>query len=53
MVKEIRKNGETLYICDECGFAYEQEEWAQKYRLWCEQHQGCNLEITRHGAPLE
>jgi len=53
MVKEIKKNDKTLYICEECGFAYEQKEWAEKCQQWCQQYQSCNLEITQHGAPLE
>jgi len=53
VVKETKKNGETLYVCEECGFAYEQKEWAEKCQQWCEQHQSCNLEITQHGIPPE
>jgi len=53
MVKEIKKNGKALYICEQCGLAYEQKEWAEKCQQWCEQHQSCNLEITHHGFPLE
>lgn len=53
MVKEVRKNDKTLYACEECGFAYEQEEWAQKCQEWCSEHQSCNLEITEHSVPLE
>ena len=53
MVKETEKNGGTLYICEECGFAYKEKEWAEKCQQWCKQHQSCNLEITEHGAPLE
>jgi hypothetical protein len=53
MVKELRKDNVTLYICAACGLAYEQKEWAQKCQQWCEQHQSCNLEITQHAVPLE
>jgi rubrerythrin len=53
MVKEVHKDNKTLYICEECGFAYEQKEWAEKCQQWCGQHQSCNLEITQHGVPLE
>lgn len=53
MVKEIKKNGKTLYICEECGFGYEQKEWAEKCQQWCQQYQSCNLEITQHAIPLE
>jgi hypothetical protein len=53
MVRETKKNGKILYVCEECGFAYEQKEWAEKCQQWCKQHQSCNLEITQHAVPLE
>ena len=30
MVREIKKEGKGLFICEECGLAYEQKEWAEK-----------------------
>lgn len=51
MVKELKKSQKTLYVCEECGFAYEQREWAEKCQAWCQEHQSCNLEITQHGVP--
>ena len=51
MVKETTKNGKTLYICEECGFAYQEEHWAEKCQAWCSEHQACNLEIVDHGTP--
>ncbi len=53
MVKELHKDNETFYICEECGFAYEQKEWAQKCQEWDEEHQTCSLEIIEHAVPLE
>jgi len=53
MVKETKKDRKTLYICEACGFAYEEKEWAQKCQEWDEQHQTCNLEIIQHSVPLE
>ena len=35
IVKEMKKNEKTLYICEACGFAYEQKEWAEKCQEWC------------------
>jgi predicted ATP-dependent serine protease len=52
MVREIKANGKTLYVCEACGFAYEQQEWAQKCQKWCEEHHSCNLDITKHAVPL-
>jgi len=53
MVKELRKDDVTLYICEACGLAYKEKELAEKCKQWCEQHQSCNLEITQHKVPLE
>lgn len=53
MVREVRRKGKTLYVCEECGYAYEERGWAEKCERWCRKHQSCNLEITSHGAPLE
>ena len=51
MVEETKKNGETLYVCKECGLAYEEREWAEKCQQWCKEHQSCNLEIIEHSVP--
>ncbi len=53
MVKETKTSGKTLYVCEECGYAYEEKEWAEKCQLWCSERQSCNLEITQHGIPPE
>ncbi|MFC2020993.1 hypothetical protein ACFLU1_04280 [Chloroflexota bacterium] len=53
MVKEINKNGSTLYICEECGMAYPEKAWAEKCQAWCSLHHACNLEIMEHAVPLE
>jgi rubrerythrin len=53
VVKELQKGNTTLYVCEECGYAYEEKEWAEKCQAWCGEHQSCNLEIIQHGAPLE
>lgn len=53
MVREAVKNGKTVYVCEECGYSYEQKEWAEKCQQWCSSKQSCNLEITQHGTPPE
>ncbi len=53
MVKELRKDDVTLYICEACGFAYKEKELAEKCQHWCRQYQSCNLEITQHAVLLE
>lgn len=54
MVKETKQNAKTLYLCDVCGLAYEEKEWAVKCQNWCETHEGsCNIEYIQHSVPLE
>jgi hypothetical protein len=51
MVKEIVKEGSTCYVCEACGVVYKDKEWAEKCQTFCEQYNGCNLEIKQHGEP--
>lgn len=53
MVKEIREGGKAYYACEECGFAYETRELAQKCQNWCREHHSCSLEITKHAVNLK
>ena len=54
MVREVRQEGRTLYICEVCNVAYAEREWAEKCQEWDERHPGsCNLEIVQHGVSLE
>ena len=48
MVKVIQKGNKELYQCEECGFHYEDREWAEKCEAWCQEHKSCNIEITAH-----
>ena len=50
MVKEMDRKGQTLYICEECGLAYKEKEWAEKCQKWCRENKSCNLEITSHAV---
>jgi len=49
MVKIIQKDNKELYQCEECGYEYEDREWAEKCQKWCSEHKSCNLEIIKHG----
>ena len=50
MTREIKKEDKTLYVCDECEFAYDKEELAKKCEAWCKEHHSCNMEITKHAV---
>jgi transposase-like protein len=42
------KTNKQHFICKECGFEYEERDWAEKCQKWCKEHNSCNLEITKH-----
>lgn len=50
MVKKTTKNGQTLFVCQECESAYAEREWAVKCEKWCKEHHTCNIEIIRHAV---
>lgn len=47
MTKQIIKNNQQLFQCEECKLLYEEKEWAEKCQAWCAEHKSCNLEITK------
>ncbi len=51
MVKEVKKKGQTLYVCEECGMAYAEKKWAQKCEAYCKKYHACNLKIIGHAVP--
>jgi hypothetical protein len=53
VAKEVKKKGQTLYLCEECGIAYREKERADKCETYCREYHGCNLEIIEHAVPLE
>lgn len=46
MVKKSRKDGRDIYLCEVCGFGYEDEETAEACQSYCSTHNSCSLEIT-------
>ena len=40
-----------VYVCPECGYEYEDKQWAIKCQKWCEENKSCNLDIIKHGSP--
>lgn len=53
VVKALKKNGKTLYVCERCGFTYEEREWANKCEQFCTKYGACSLEITGHAVQKE
>lgn len=52
-MKEINKEHQILFQCEECGLSYENMEWAQKCEEWCKEHHSCNLEIIKHATKMK
>ena len=50
MVREIPRNGETLYACEVCGFLYTEKSWAAKCENYCATSKACSSEITSHAV---
>ncbi|MEM4255224.1 MAG: hypothetical protein QXR53_02750 [Candidatus Norongarragalinales archaeon] len=50
MVRKESLKGKTLFYCEECGLAYEEEAIAEKCQAWCSEHKSCNLEIIKHAV---
>ena len=48
-MKIIDENNKTRYQCEECGFLYEEQSWAEKCEAWCIEHQSFNIEIITRG----
>jgi len=52
MVKEQVSEKKTYYLCEECAFAYRNQELAQQCEDWCKKYNSCNLDITKHAIKL-
>lgn len=52
MTKKIEKNSKKYFVCEECSFAYESKDWAEKCENWCREHHSCNVDITKHAVDL-
>jgi len=50
MVDKIRKKGETIYICELCGFGYEQLETAEQCEEHCDLHGSYSPEIHKQAT---
>ena len=54
MVTRKERSGKVYYICDLCGVAYAEEEWAKKCTGWCTENPGtCSIEVMQHAVQLE
>lgn len=50
MVREAKKEGRKLFICEECGLGYLNEELARKCEEYCLKYRACSIEITKNAV---
>ena len=50
MVREVKKENNTYFQCEECNLLYPDKEIAEKCQAWCAEHQSCNLEIIKYAV---
>lgn len=47
MVSPKEHEGETIFICDLCGFGYKDRDTAESCEEYCAEYNSCSIEITR------
>ncbi len=52
MVKEIEEKSKKYFVCEICGFGYNEKNTAQKCQNWCSKHKSCNLQITKNAVGI-
>lgn len=50
MVKEVQETNQKLYLCEACGFTYKDSSKAQQCEDYCNSHQSCSRDITKHAV---
>jgi len=53
MVKELKKDTQIFYQCEECGLFYADKEMAEKCQAWCKEHKSCNLDIIKNAVEMD
>jgi hypothetical protein len=47
MVKPYVHEGREIYLCEVCGYGYEERAVAERCEAFCTEHNACSLEITK------
>jgi len=53
MVKEIKRDSKSLYVCEVCGLKYRERRLAEECEEFCSKHNSCSLEIIKHAVRNE
>ncbi|MEK7183459.1 MAG: hypothetical protein AAB776_02370 [Patescibacteria group bacterium] len=52
MVKTTKKDGGTLFTCEQCGFQYREEHQAQECEYACVNHGICRTDIAKQAVKI-
>jgi len=52
MVNKEKIDNKPYFQCEICRFYYDKKKWAEKCQSWCDEHQSCNIEITKHAVKI-
>lgn len=52
MPKEENVEGKIVYKCEKCGWLYKSKSTAKKCEEWCNEHNSCNFNITKHAIKI-
>jgi hypothetical protein len=50
MVKDLKKGEKIFYLCEACGFGYSDIQIAKKCESFCNEHNSCSIEFTKHAV---
>ena len=53
MVKEVIIKEKKYFQCPVCSFYYKTKDFAQKCENFCNKHNSCSLEITKHAVKIK
>lgn len=52
-MKQLTKDGQVYWQCDECGFVYVEKRFAEQCEAWCREHHACNNDIVQYAVLRE
>jgi rubrerythrin len=52
LVKEVEKSQKKYFLCEVCGFAYNDQKTAEECESWCRKNKSCNLNIIKKHIDL-
>jgi hypothetical protein len=50
MVDRVQRKGNTVYLCELCGYGYRSLEMAEECEEYCDTHESYSLDIHKHAT---